>query len=207
MFSWLFLSGTNWLYSGTIELFCATLPWLGTIGPHLTVNWAHKYLKITRLNIRTCVCPRSVSNQQTDGKSQRTTQLQLNINRQHHISSISSRVFSAKLPSLLVWPILSPAPARLVQQRLGRITIPLLDSITPPRRDFRSKKTLNVVSFKGGKAVKKSKLSVPVRYTAQQAFHPAAASSSSDYSPEHSARRSRSARWSSWLPGWGQEQT
>ena len=33
----------------------------------------------------------------------------------------------------------------------------------PPRRDFRSKKTLNVVSFKGGKAVRKSKLSVPVR--------------------------------------------
>ena len=34
----------------------------------------------------------------------------------------------------------------------------------PPRRDFRAKKTLTVVHCKGGKAVKKSKLSVPLRY-------------------------------------------
>ena len=33
--------------------------------------------------------------------------------------------------------------------------------------------------------MKKSKLSVPVRYAVQQASHPAAASSSSDYSLEH----------------------
>ena len=45
---------------------------------------------------------------------------------------------------------------------------------------------MNVVSFKGGRAVKKSKLSVPVRYAVQQSFHPAAASSCSDYSPERS---------------------
>ena len=45
---------------------------------------------------------------------------------------------------------------------------------------------MNVVNFKGGRAVKKSKLSVPVRYAVQQSFHPAAASSCSDYSPEHS---------------------
>ena len=35
----------------------------------------------------------------------------------------------------------------------------------PPRRDFRAKRTLKVVSFKGGKAVKKTKLNIPVRYT------------------------------------------
>ena len=46
----------------------------------------------------------------------------------------------------------------------------------PPRRDFRSKKTLNVVSFKGGKAVRKSKLSVPVRYSIQRATDSATAS-------------------------------
>ena len=34
--------------------------------------------------------------------------------------------------------------------------------------------------------MKKSKLSVPVWYAVQQSFHQAAASSSSDYSPEHS---------------------
>ncbi|XP_066023688.1 uncharacterized protein [Pocillopora verrucosa] len=38
----------------------------------------------------------------------------------------------------------------------------------PPKRDFRSKKSLNVVTFKGGKAIRKSKFSVPVRYAAQQ---------------------------------------
>ena len=27
----------------------------------------------------------------------------------------------------------------------------------PPRRDFRSKKSLNVITFKGGKATRKSK--------------------------------------------------
>ncbi|XP_066023302.1 uncharacterized protein [Pocillopora verrucosa] len=38
----------------------------------------------------------------------------------------------------------------------------------PPKRDFRSKKSLNVVTFKGGKAIRKSKFSVPVRYATQQ---------------------------------------
>lgn len=38
----------------------------------------------------------------------------------------------------------------------------------PPKRDFRSKKNLNLVTFKGGKAVRKAKFSVPVRYAAQQ---------------------------------------
>ena len=41
----------------------------------------------------------------------------------------------------------------------------------PPRRDFRSEKPLNVINFKGGKVVRKSKLSVPVRYAAQQVTH------------------------------------
>ena len=50
----------------------------------------------------------------------------------------------------------------------------------PPRRDFRSKKSLNVITFKGGKATRKSKFSVPVRYAAQQLIHttPEAARSS-----------------------------
>lgn len=39
----------------------------------------------------------------------------------------------------------------------------------PPRRDFRAKRTLKVVSFKGGKAVKKTKLNIPVRYTVSSA--------------------------------------
>lgn len=39
----------------------------------------------------------------------------------------------------------------------------------PPRRDFRAKRTLKVVSFKGGKAVKKTKLNIPVRYTMSSA--------------------------------------
>ena len=57
----------------------------------------------------------------------------------------------------------------------------------PPQRDFRSKKTLNVVSFKGEKAVRKSKLSVPVRYSIQRATDsatasPLASTSSSDSS-------------------------
>ena len=34
----------------------------------------------------------------------------------------------------------------------------------PPRRDFRAKKGVTVVQFKGGKAVKKSERSVPLRY-------------------------------------------
>ena len=38
----------------------------------------------------------------------------------------------------------------------------------PPKRDFRSKKSLNVVTFKRRKAIRKSKFSVPVRYAAQQ---------------------------------------
>ena len=60
----------------------------------------------------------------------------------------------------------------------------------PPRRDFRYKKTLNVVSFKGGKAVRKSKLSVPVCYSTQQATDysatasPLASTSSSDSSQQ-----------------------
>ena len=39
----------------------------------------------------------------------------------------------------------------------------------PPRRDFRAKKRVTVVQFKGGKAVKKSKRSVPLRCAVQQA--------------------------------------
>ena len=39
----------------------------------------------------------------------------------------------------------------------------------PPRRDFRAKRTLKVVSFKGGKAVKKTKLNIPARYTLSSA--------------------------------------
>ena len=39
----------------------------------------------------------------------------------------------------------------------------------PPRRDFGAKRTLKVVSFKGGKAVKKTKLNIPVRYTVSSA--------------------------------------
>ena len=39
----------------------------------------------------------------------------------------------------------------------------------PPRRDFRAKKRVTVMQFKGGKAVKKSKRSVPLRHAAQQA--------------------------------------
>ena len=60
----------------------------------------------------------------------------------------------------------------------------------PPRRDFRYKKTLNVVSFKGGKAVRKSKLSVPVCYSIQQATDysatasPLVSTSSSDSSQQ-----------------------
>ena len=38
----------------------------------------------------------------------------------------------------------------------------------PPKRDFRSKKSLNAITFKGKKAVRMSKVSVPVRYAAQQ---------------------------------------
>ena len=38
----------------------------------------------------------------------------------------------------------------------------------PPKRDFRSKKSLNAITFKGRKAVRMSKVSVPVRYAAQQ---------------------------------------
>lgn len=38
----------------------------------------------------------------------------------------------------------------------------------PPKRDFRSKKNLNLVTFKGGKAVRKAKFSVSVRYAAQR---------------------------------------
>ena len=48
----------------------------------------------------------------------------------------------------------------------------------PPGRDFRSKRKLNVVSFKGGKAVKKTSLSVPIRYTVQQATNLPSTSSS-----------------------------
>lgn len=60
----------------------------------------------------------------------------------------------------------------------------------PPRRGFRYKKTLNVVSFKGGKAVRKSKLSVPVCYSIQQATDysatasPLASTSSNDSSQQ-----------------------
>ena len=39
----------------------------------------------------------------------------------------------------------------------------------PPRRDFRAKRTLKVVSFKGGKAVKKTKLYIAARYTLSSA--------------------------------------
>ena len=39
----------------------------------------------------------------------------------------------------------------------------------PSRGDFRAKRTLKVVSFKGGKAVKKTKLNIPVRYTVSSA--------------------------------------
>ena len=45
----------------------------------------------------------------------------------------------------------------------------LVVAIMPPRRDFRAERTLKVVSFKGGKTVKKSKLSIPVRYTVSSA--------------------------------------
>lgn len=41
-------------------------------------------------------------------------------------------------------------------------------AIMTPRRDFRAKKKVTVVQFKGGKAVKKSKRSVPLRYAVQQ---------------------------------------
>ena len=38
----------------------------------------------------------------------------------------------------------------------------------PPKRDFRSQKSLSVVTFKGGKVIRKSKFSVPVWYAAQK---------------------------------------
>ena len=60
----------------------------------------------------------------------------------------------------------------------------------PRKRDFRSKKSLNVVTFKGEKATRKSKFSVPIRYAAQILIDttPVAAGSSlskcSGFSPE-----------------------
>ena len=72
------------------------------------------------------------------------------------------------------------------KERLGSLgSHSLKESIMPLRRDFRAKKTLNVVSFKVGKAVRKSKLSVPIGYSIQQATDsvtasPLASTSSSD---------------------------
>ena len=43
-----------------------------------------------------------------------------------------------------------------------------LETIMHPKRNFGSKKSLNVVTFKWRKAIRKSKFSVPVRFAAQQ---------------------------------------
>ena len=48
----------------------------------------------------------------------------------------------------------------------------------PSQRDFRSKRKLNEVLFKGAKAVRKTKVSVPIRYAVQQATNLPSASSS-----------------------------
>lgn len=52
-------------------------------------------------------------------------------------------------------------------------------AIMPPRRDFRAKKRVTVVQFKGGKAVKKSKRSVPLRYAVDEASTSASSMASS----------------------------
>ena len=49
----------------------------------------------------------------------------------------------------------------------------------PSRRDFRAKKRVTVVQFKGGKAVKKSKRSVPLRYAVDEASTSASSMASS----------------------------
>ena len=71
---------------------------------------------------------------------------------------------------------LVPQPANPFKHGFGKA----LDTIIPPKRDFRSRKSLNVVTFKGGKAIRKSKFSVPVRYAFQQLIDttPVAAGSS-----------------------------
>ena len=51
----------------------------------------------------------------------------------------------------------------------------------PPKRDFKSKKSLDIVTFKGRKVIGRSKFSVPVRYAAQQLIDTTRTSSSSQH--------------------------